>query len=114
MRPRRKWLVVKNDGKVVSRCWTERGAERARRDRAVGEVVGSLIVSRLVNGKGNAIAGLADMEPNDFRVERIGDPIDTSNEFRCDCRISRWNNILVFCSVMSVVIMLATIGACIP
>ncbi|MBM4683801.1 hypothetical protein GS532_07660 [Rhodococcus hoagii] len=110
MRPRRKWLVVKNDGKVVSRCWTERGAERARRDRAVGEVVGSLIVSRLVNGKGNAIAGLADMEPNDFRVERIGDPIDTSNEFRCDCRRHAWTTLLVWCCVIGVVSMFAAIG----
>ncbi|NKT91709.1 hypothetical protein GS854_01680 [Rhodococcus hoagii] len=40
--------------------------------------------------------------------------LETVEEFRCDCRISRWNKTLVFCSVMSVVIMLATIGACIP
>ncbi|WP_175280168.1 hypothetical protein [Prescottella equi] len=38
----------------------------------------------------------------------------TADQFRCDCRISRWNSILAFCCVFSVVIMLATIGWCAP
>lgn len=44
----------------------------------------------------------------------MSDPISTSNEFRCDCRVSRWTTILVWACVMSVITMLATIGWCAP